>query len=101
QYWTGAFFATHTADTCSTFVTGNVGLGNFIGNLGAGETTVAAITSPLQAGRGSIRLSAPGAGNNGSVDVAINLGAGATADACAGFAPAAAAGNKAHLRGAW
>src|SRR5690606_4839009 len=47
QYWTGAFFATNTADTCSTFAVGNVGLGNFIGNLNAGETTVAAITSPL------------------------------------------------------
>jgi len=101
QYWTGAFFATNTADTCSTFVTGNVGLGNYIGNLGAGETTVAAITSPLQGGRGSIRLSAPGVGNNGSVDVAVNLGAGAAAGACAGFAPTATAGNKVYLRGGW
>ncbi|MBX3650441.1 MAG: hypothetical protein KF771_03570 [Burkholderiales bacterium] len=101
QYWTGAFFATNTADTCSTFVTGNVGLGNFIGNLGAGETTVTAITSPLQAGRGSIRLSAPGAGNNGSVDVALNLGAAANANACPALTPAATAGNKTYLRGQW
>jgi len=100
QYWTGAFFATNTADTCSTFAVGNVGLGNFIGNLNVGETTVAAITSPLQSGRGSIRLSAPGAGNTGSVDVAINLGSGGAADACA-MAPTAAAGNKAYLRGIW
>ena len=101
QYWNGSFWVTNVEDSCTTLVAGNVGLGNFIGNLGAGETTVAAITSPLQAGRGAIRLSAPGAGNNGSVDVAINLGAGATADACAGLAPAASAGNKAYLRGGW
>lgn len=101
QYWTGAFFATNTADTCSTFVTGNVGLGNYIGNLGAGETTVTAITSPLQSGRGSIRLSPPGAGNNGSVDVALNLGAAANANACPALTPAATAGNKTYLRGQW
>ncbi|MCW5574493.1 MAG: hypothetical protein KIT13_00230 [Burkholderiales bacterium] len=101
QYWSGAFFETNTADTCSTFAPGNVGLGNFIGNLNAGETTVTAITSPLQGGRGSIRLSAPGAANNGSVDVSLNLGTGAAADACPAFAPAATAGNRAYLRGNW
>lgn len=104
QYWNGTFFVTNVADTCTTLVAGNVGLGNYIGNLGAGETTVTAVTSPLSAGRGAITLSAPGNGNNGSVDVAVNLGAGATADACPAappFTPAAAAGNKTYLRGNW
>lgn len=104
QYWNGTFFITNVADTCTTLVAGNVGLGNYIGNLGAGETTVTAITSPLSAGRGAITLSAPGNGNNGSVDVAVNLGAGAAADACPAappFVPAAVAGNKAYLRGNW
>jgi len=101
QYWTGTFFATNTADTCTTVASGNVGLGNFIGNLNAGETSVTFITGPLANGRGKITLSAPGAGNNGSVDLAVNLGTGANAAACPAFAPAAAAGALAHLRGQW
>lgn len=101
QHWNGSAFITNIADTCTTLAVGNIGLGNFSGNLGSGETTVTAVTSPLQAGRGTIRLSAPGAGNHGSVDVTVNLGAAATADACAGLAPVATAGNLAHLRGRW
>ncbi len=100
QFWTGTFFATNTLDTCTTVGTGNVGLGNYIGNLNAGETTVTAV-SALSAGRGTISLSAPGAGNNGSVDLAVNLGTGAAAAACPAFAPAATAGSLAHLRGQW
>ena len=101
QYWTtGTFFATNTLDTCTTVGNGNVALGNYIGNLNAGETT--ATTSPLVAGRGAITLSAPGAGNNGSVDVAINLGTGLNVEVCSAFTPAtAAAGTLAHLRGQW
>lgn len=101
QHWNGSAFITNVADTCTALVVANIGLGNFSGNLSAGETTVTAVTSPLQAGRGTIRLSAPGAANHGSVDVTINLGSGATADACPALAPAATAGNLAHLRGRW
>lgn len=99
QYWNGTAFITNTLDSCTALAAGNVGIGNpqppsFTG------TTVNAISS-VQAGRGAIVLNAPGAGNQGSVDVAVNLGSGAAADACAGFAPAATAGNLAHLRGRW
>ncbi len=101
QYWNGTFWITNVDDGCTPLSTTNVGLGNYLGNLNSGETTVTAVTSPLSAGRGAITLSAPGAGNNGSVDVAVNLGAGATADACPAFAPAATAANKTYLRGKW
>ena len=101
QYWNGTFFVTNVADSCTMLATANVGLGNYLGNLNAGETTVSPVTNPLSAGRGAITLSAPGGGNNGSVDVAINLGTGANADACPAFAPAATAGNKSYLRGSW
>lgn len=100
QYWTGTFFATNTIDTCTTVANGNVGLGNYIGNLNDGDTTVSTVSS-LSGGRGTITLAAPGAGNNGSVDLAINLGTGANAAACPAFAPAAAPGALAHLRGQW
>lgn len=105
QYWNGTFWVTNVDDACTTLVAGNVGLGNYIGNLGAGETTATITASPLLAGRSAIQLSAPGALNNGSVDVAVNLGSvppgAATANACPAFAPAASAGNKAYLRGKW
>ncbi len=103
QYWNGSVFVTNTLDACTTLVSGNVGLGNFGGSLNTGETTATIVNSPLQSGRSAIRLSAPGTGNQGSVDVTLNLGAtGSTnADACNAFAPAATAGNKTHLRGAW
>lgn len=101
QYWNGTSFITNTLDSCTTLVAGNVGLGNYTGNLGAGETTATITTSPLKDGRSAIQLSAPGAANFGGVDVTLNLGAGANADACNSFAPAATAGNLAHLRGLW
>lgn len=101
QYWNGSIFVTNTLDSCTTLVAGNVGLGNFGGSLNAGETTATIVNSPLQSGRSAIRLSAPGTSNPGSVDVTLNLGAGINADACNALAPAATAGNKTHLRGAW
>lgn len=101
QYWNGTFWITNVDDNCTTLAAGNVGLGNYIGNLNAGETTATITASPLQAGRTGIRLSAPGALNNGSVDVALNLGSGPTANACPALAPTATGGNKAYLQGRW
>jgi hypothetical protein len=99
QYWNGTSFITNTLDSCTVLAAGNVGLGNYTGSLNAGETTATA--SPLQSGRSAIQLSAPGAANFGGVDVTLNLGTGANADACNALAPAATAGNLAHLRGLW
>ena len=106
QYWNGTFFISNTADHCTTLAPANVGLGNYQSNITAGETLVSAVGSPLNAGRGTITLSAPGAGtpadrNSGSVDVVVNLGTGTNADACPAFVPAATAGNKSYLRGQW
>jgi MSHA biogenesis protein MshQ len=101
QYWNGTFWITNGDDNCTTLAAGNIGLGNYIGNLNAGETMATITASPLQAGRTGIQLSAPGAANNGSVDVALNLGAGAAANACPAFVPTATAGNRAYLRGKW
>ncbi len=101
QYWTGTFFATNTLDSCTAIATSNVGMGNYIGNLDSGETFVTSVT-PLTSGRGAIVLSPPGAGNNGSVDLAINLGDGAAAVACPAFAPSTGSpGNQPWLRGQW
>jgi MSHA biogenesis protein MshQ len=102
QYWNGSVFVTNTLDSCTPLLSTRVGLGNYGGSLNAGETTASIVNSPLQSGRSAIQLSAPGAGNSGSVDVTINLGTGSNADACAGFAPATtAAGDLSYLRGLW
>ncbi|MGV3628992.1 MAG: DUF6701 domain-containing protein [Betaproteobacteria bacterium] len=101
QYWIGTFFATNTADMCTTVASSNIGLDNYLGNLNGGDTAVMAV-SALSGGRGTITLGAPGAGNSGSVDLAINLGAGANAAACPAFTPATATpAELAWLRGQW
>lgn len=107
QYWNGSAFITNVADTCTTLSITNIGLGNYILNpliAGSGTTSVAAVTSPLSAGRSVITLNKPAA-NVRSVDVAVNLGpvppGTATADACSSFALAATAANKSYLRGNW
>lgn len=102
QYWVGTFFATNVADNCTAVTADNIGLGNYIGNLDSGDTTVTAVTSPLSGGRGVLTLSAPGGGNNGSVDVAVNFGDGVNAAACPAFTPATIApGEMDWLRGQW
>ena len=101
QHWTGTFFATNTLDTCTTVAGNHIGLDNYIGSLNSGNTSVTAV-SALSGGRGEITLGAPGAGNSGSVDLAINLGSGANAAACPAFTPATVApGQMPWLRGQW
>lgn len=66
EYWNGSAYVVSVDDTLS-FVT--LVLGNYLVNLNAGETLATAPT--FVNGVGQIRLSAPGAGNNGSVDVTL------------------------------
>lgn len=102
QYWNGFAFIDNTLDSCTTLQAGDVGLGNYAQDLGAGDTTVSVTQSPLASGRSAIRLSAPGAADDGGVDVTINLGSAATANACPAFAPATVSGaGRGYLRGRW
>ncbi|MCC7484201.1 MAG: hypothetical protein IT529_04355 [Burkholderiales bacterium] len=101
QYWDGTAFATNAADYCTALATANIGLGNFAGNLNAGETTPA-FSGSFSAGRAALTLSAPGAGNDGSVDIVGNLGV--TIDSCTTFsppAPAPAGAGQSWLRSRW
>lgn len=66
EYWDGATYVTSAEDSAS-MVTAM--LGNYLLNLNSGETT---LTQPvITNGTGQAGLSAPGAGNNGSVDVTV------------------------------
>jgi hypothetical protein len=109
QYWLGAptnAFVTNVADSCTTIAATNDAMGNFTSNLSGSPTCETAISNggALSAGRRTLLLAAPGSGNNGSVDLTINLGASASGTTCttAGGAPVAATtANLPYLRGNW
>ncbi|MDA8327406.1 MAG: polymer-forming cytoskeletal protein [Betaproteobacteria bacterium] len=81
QYWNGTNFVTNVADNCTDIAAGNIVMGNYQKNL-APCKTAAAISNPLLGGKGNLTLSAPGAGNNGSVDLAVNLAPLANGQTC-------------------
>jgi MSHA biogenesis protein MshQ len=84
----------------------NDAMGNFTGNLSGSPTCETAISGggTLSAGRRTLQLAAPGSGNNGSVDLTVNLGTSASGTTCTtvGGAPVAATtANLPHLQGNW
>uniref|UniRef100_E6QTW8 DUF6701 domain-containing protein n=1 Tax=mine drainage metagenome TaxID=410659 RepID=E6QTW8_9ZZZZ len=81
QYWNGTNFVTNVADNCTDIAASNIVMGNYQKNL-APCKTAAAISNPLLGGKGNLTLSAPGAGNNGSVDLAVNLAPLANGQTC-------------------
>lgn len=66
----GNAFVAEGLDSCSAALLGAPQLSGYSGNLSAGETS-ASLIGPL-AGAGMLRLTAPGAGNDGSVRASIN-----------------------------
>lgn len=78
QYWDGTAYVTNTLDNSSSFpaTLGATGVvdSNYQKNLNLGETSV--ITPPASVvfvnGVAGYRLAAPGANNNGSVDMTVN-----------------------------
>jgi hypothetical protein len=101
QFWDGSHFVRNTADACTQFSANQVTLSNWRRDLNACETSVA-LSGRFNAGRGSLRLSAPGDGNTGSVDLTLNLGVTGSGNACVGGTSVAAAGAaQSWLQGAW
>jgi MSHA biogenesis protein MshQ len=80
RFWTGSGFALSTQlpprapDSCTQLTVADVTLGNWQRDLNNPETSVA-LSGRFNAGRGNLRLSAPGAGNTGSVDLTVQLDA--------------------------
>lgn len=74
QYFTGTGFATNTEDNCTTVAPGNIMMGNWQRNLAACETGLSG-GGTLSGGTTQLRLGQPGAGNDGSVDLTVRLGA--------------------------
>lgn len=105
RFWNGSGFVLNTAlnaaDFCTQLAANNVSLSNWQRNLNACETSVS-LSGRFNAGRGNLRFSAPGAGNTGSVDLTVQLGATASGSTCVGGAvTAAAAASQTWLQGRW
>lgn len=100
QYWTGSVFALNSADNCTRIAATDITLGNYQKNLAACETEVS-ISGRLNGGRGNLVLTKPGAGNDGSVDLTVNLGLTATGNACAPASTPATPAMQSYLQGKW
>lgn len=80
MYYNGTSFVTNALDSCTAYDSVNLSLSNYQDNLNSPET-VASGSGSLAAGIGTaIQLSAPGLGNDGSVDLALDLSSATGAD---------------------
>jgi hypothetical protein len=100
QFWNGSGFTRNTADACTQLAAANVVLSNWKRDLNACETSVS-LSGRFVAGRGNLKLSKPGAGNTGSVDLTLNLTAIAGGSTCGGIPTAATAASQTWLQGPW
>lgn len=115
EYYTGGAFAINAADNCTTLAGSDMRFGYLAStpNLVACETAInPGTTISFVNGKASItapptltpaRLIKPGSGNDGSVDIAINLNgiAGNQCTAVGAAGPAATNANKPWLQGNW
>jgi MSHA biogenesis protein MshQ len=94
QYWTGNYFASNSADSCTAFQASSIGLGNYTAGLEACEThitpsgTLAVVAGKLPGG--GLVLTKPGKGNSGNVNLTVFLGATASGNTCVGTTESAA-----------
>lgn len=101
RYWNGSGFLRNAADFCTQLAAANVSLSNWKRNLNACETSVT-LSGRFNAGRGNLRLSAPGSPNTGSVDLTVQLGATASGSTCvAGVVMPAVPASQSWLQGHW
>lgn len=100
QYWSAAGFITNASDSCTTIAAGNIKLGTynpagFSANVPAANVS---ISGALVAGRGNLKLLKPSPATRGSLQLCVDLDAGAGGDvACQATTPA----NMGYLQGAW
>lgn len=103
RFWTGSGFSRNTVDACTQLAATNVVLSNWRRDLNACETSVT-LSGRFNAGRGNLKLSKPGAGNTGSVDLTLLLGATGAGSTCVGVpggVSAAGAASQSWLQGRW
>lgn len=71
--WNGAGFTPNGDDNCTVLPLTRIGLRDWSGNLSVGETSVTSGAASVAGGRATIRLGAPGVGNNGRVNLTADL----------------------------
>ncbi|MEQ1879572.1 MAG: DUF6701 domain-containing protein [Burkholderiales bacterium] len=106
EYYDGSFFIPNAEDSCTTLLGSDISLAFVAGtNLSACETRISpAATINFSAGRAAAWLTKPGSGNEGAVDLTINLGPAASGNTCVAPGPpgpAATTANRPYLRGNW
>lgn len=94
QYWNGTLFTTNTADSCTTLASSSIHLDKSPVSL---PTSLTPATIVFTSGVGSMKLTKPGAGNSGHVDLCVDLGS----DPSPGTVCSATIANKAYLQGKW
>lgn len=76
QYWSNGSWITNSADSCTSIPVSAISMGNYTKNLAACETILSPGSGNLTLANGSVsgglRLSKPGTGNDGSVDLSVN-----------------------------
>jgi hypothetical protein len=75
EYWNGSQFVTNASDSCTPVNGASATLSNFRNYQGSINSTTPSGSATLSAGQSqaALLLSAPGAGNYGSVDISLNL----------------------------
>lgn len=77
KYWNGSSYVRNQQDSCTTIPASSIAMGNYKNNLAACETQLAYTSGTGKLTNGvskTLRLSTPGAGNNGTVDLTLSLG---------------------------
>jgi len=104
EIWNGFGFVVNAADNCTTIAPANIGLGSYKQNLSSGETSVTILpVGAFSSGTKTMTLSAPGVGNNGSVDVVVNLDPSTTVSTCNTLSPVPTptGADMTYLRSTW
>jgi len=73
EYFDGTNFVLNSLDSCTPYDTTHLAFNNYQGNLASGETTASGSGTLLSGIGNSLSLSAPGVGNDGSVDLTLDL----------------------------
>ncbi|MFZ5510124.1 MAG: DUF6701 domain-containing protein, partial [Pseudomonadota bacterium] len=71
--WTGSGFVPNGDDSCTSVPSARLSLRDWAKNLNPGETSIVSGNLAFTAGKATLRLSAPGAGNDGSANVTADL----------------------------
>ncbi|HEY8095312.1 MAG TPA: DUF6701 domain-containing protein [Methylobacter sp.] len=94
QYWNGSSYIVNTDDSCTSFPATSIIMNYYTPNLNACETyfSSAAATLTMAAGvfNPALSLTAPGAGNTGSVGLTLNIGSSASGNTCTSATEASA-----------